>query len=440
MNYYLITLGCPKNEVDSEAMARLLQLQGHRSVAVLEEADVFIVNTCGFLDAARHEALEEIRSLARAKREDQFLVAAGCLVQRDGAALFDQVPDIDALIGTRRWQEIGDLLYSLQNEGHHSYSHGPVRLGDPPSGHAVQRGRLPASRGWAYLKISDGCNAKCAFCTIPSIKGPQHSYPADGIVAEAQSLSSSGAQEIILIGQNTTAYAVEQGQRDGLVSLLRALLDGVPEMAWLRLMYAYPAQVSPGLIELMASESRFCNYLDMPLQHAHPDTLKRMKRPHGGDQALPLIERLRAAMPDVAIRSTFIVGYPGETKDEFDALLQFVQEAHLDRVGVFQFSPEPGTVAAELPDQIAPELMQSRYDQIMGLQQQISLRQNQLQIGRRLDVLVEGHDQGWSIGRSYRDAPEIDGLVLLEGELPVARMAPVLVTGAMEYDLLGQPA
>ncbi|MDH7486059.1 MAG: 30S ribosomal protein S12 methylthiotransferase RimO [Anaerolineae bacterium] len=435
MRFYLLTLGCPKNVVDSEAMSELLRSQGHVPVSTPAAADLLIVNTCGFLAAAREEALDELRQLAARKRRGQLLVAAGCLAQRDGREILRQVPAVDGLLGTRRWMEIGTLLQQLTARGREQ---APALLGDPALDPPAVSPRSPATSGWAYLKISEGCDAPCAFCTIPAIKGPLRSRPLQALVAEARALAASGAQEIILIGQDTTAYGRDLGLRDGLPHLVQAILAALPELRWLRLMYAYPGHVSERLIEVMATDDRVCHYLDLPLQHGHADTLRRMRRPADVEQMLRLIERLRAAMPDIALRSTFIVGYPGETADEFQTLLEFVETVQLDKVGVFTFSAEPGTAAAKLPDQVPEEVKRERYERLMAVQQRISLARNQAQVGRRLEVLVEGMGDGLSVGRSYRDAPEIDGLVLVAGTLPLARLTPVLITGAMEYDLVGE--
>ena len=482
MRFYLLTLGCPKNVVDSEAMSELLRGQGHVAVTAPAAADLLIVNTCGFLAAAREEALDELRCLAAEKRPGQFLVAAGCLAQRDGEEIIREVPAVDGLLGTRRWMEIETLVERLTNTQRGRETPPPRRgrlgggefcdlettaqgeswvdftteappspgpslrgrgnalalLGDPALSPPAARVRPPAARGWAYLKISDGCDAACGFCTIPAIKGPLCSRPPEALVAEARALAASGAQELILIGQDTTAYGRDLGQRDGLPHLVEAILAAVSDLRWLRLMYAYPGHVSQRLIEVMAADERVCHYLDLPLQHGHPDTLRRMRRPANVEQTRRLIERLRAAMPDIALRSTFIVGYPGETAVEFQTLLAFVAAIQFDKVGVFTFSAEPGTAAAELPGQVSEKVKQERYERLMAAQQRISLARNQAQVGRRLEVLVEGTGDGLSVGRSYRDAPEIDGLVLVPGELPLARVTPVVITGAMEYDLVGE--
>jgi ribosomal protein S12 methylthiotransferase len=436
MHYYLLTLGCPKNAVDSETMSELLRLLGHIEVSVPQDADLLIVNTCGFLDAARQEALTELRQLAAAKRSDQILVAAGCLAQRDGSDLYRQVPDIDALLGTRRWMEIGTLLQELRALRDRQPR---LSLLDDPSPTAnTVRNRPPATSGSAYLKISDGCDATCAFCTIPSIKGRLKSRPLGALLDEAQGLVASGARELILIGQDSTSYGRDLGLVDGLTHLMEALLAALPDLSWLRLMYAYPGHVSGQLIEVMALDPRVCHYLDLPLQHGHPETLRRMRRPADVKRTLSLVGRLRSAMPDIALRSTFIVGFPGETEEEFQGLLEFAEAIQFDKVGVFEFSAEPGTIAADMPDQVPGEVRRRRHDQLMALQQRISRERNQAQVGRQLNVLVEGVGDGLTVGRSYRDAPQVDGLVLISGELPLARMTPVNITGAMEYDLIGE--
>ena len=438
--FYLLTLGCPKNVVDSEGMSALLAGDGYRVTDDPARADVLIVNTCGFLRAASDESVGALRDLAAAKRSDQMLVAAGCMVQRFGADLTRQVPGLDGLIGTRSWADIVPFLQRL----HTPHRREPIfhlpETGDVPIETAplVAPGRRASAS--AYLKISDGCSAPCAFCTIPSFKGLGRSRPPDLILREARALVAQGTQELILIAQDTTAYGRDRGEQHGLVTLVEDLLPAVPDLRWLRLMYAYPGHVDQRLIEVMAAHPQVCHYLDLPLQHGHPDTLRRMRRPHNVDSVLRWIEAFRAAMPDAALRTTFIVGYPGENEAEFQGLLDFMQAVQFDRVGVFPFSREPGTPAHDLPDQVPDEVKQARYERAMELQQAISLAKNQAQIGRRLDVLVDGAGEGVSIARSYRDAPEIDGFVVIEEERPAARMLPALVTGATVYDLIAVPA
>jgi ribosomal protein S12 methylthiotransferase len=438
MNYYLESLGCPKNLVDAQGMARLLKHLGHRPVDNPQNAQVLIVNTCGFIEDARQESISELRQLARQKRPDQVLIAAGCLSQRWGDSLADVVPGLDGLLGTRRWNEIGTLVQDIrsargkQPKSYLSLPGEPILAADNSIPRTADQGAS------AYLKIADGCSAPCAFCAIPLIKGPAVSRPPEDVVSDAVYLVEQGVKEIILIAQDTTAYGRDRGERDALPHLAQGILDAVPELVWLRLMYAYPGHVSPHLIEVMASDARFCSYLDLPLQHAHPDVLRRMKRPSKPDRMTELIAGLRRAMPDIALRTSFIVGYPGETEQQFQALLEFAAENRFDRVGVFTFSPEDGTAAASLTGVVPNEVMAERHDRLMALQQQISLEQNQRQVGRVLDVLVEGEGDGLSVGRSYRDAPEIDGLVLVTGEAAVGTMVPVRISGAMEYDLIGE--
>jgi len=437
MYFYLLSLGCPKNTVDSEGMSRLLQQAGYQALTEPEKAQFLIVNTCGFIDRAREESWAALKELAERKQPGQFLIAAGCLSQRYGHKLVTRVSGLDGILGTRRWMEITTLVRDL-GSGNHPPGKPVVMIGDPLDGVAQPTGGVLQGAS-AYLKIADGCSAPCAFCVIPAIKGPARSRPLEAIVAEAQQLVGRGAREIILIAQDTTAYGHDRGEGDALPPLVEAILDAVPELRWLRLMYAYPQHVTPRLIETMARHPQVCHYLDIPLQHSHPDILRRMNRPHDVDKIRRLIARLREAMPDIALRTSFIVGYPGETEEEFSALLDFVAEIAFDRVGVFTYSPEEGTKAATLPCQVPAEVKEERYMRLMEWQQSISLARNQQMVGRILEVLVEGQDEGLSVGRSYRDAPEIDGLVLVQGVLPVGEMRPVRITGAMAYDLVGEP-
>ena len=447
MKYYLESLGCPKNLVDAHGMARLLKRIGYLPVADPAQAQVLIVNTCGFIEDAREESIFELQELARGKRDDQVLIAAGCLSQRWGEALMDQVPGMDALLGTRRWSEIGALVQELQ-QGQEWHRESPLtRLDDPLLIAEAGDYRIARQGAAAYLKIADGCSAPCAFCAIPLIKGAAVSRPAELVVEDAVELVGQGVKEIILIAQDTTAYGRDRGDRDALPDLVRVILDAVPDrpvndsrlgLHWLRLMYAYPGHISPRLIEVMAGDPRVCHYLDLPLQHAHPDTLRRRRRPANVARTRRLVADLRAAMPDVVLRTSFIVGYPGETEREFEALTDFISETRFDRVGVFVYSPEEGTAAAALPNPVPEEIKAERYDRLMALQQGISLEINQDQVGRSLDVLIEGQGDGLSVGRSYRDAPEIDGVVLISGDVPVGKVVQTRITGAMEYDLIGE--
>lgn len=295
----------------------------------------------------------------------------------------------------------------------------------------------------SYIKIADGCRRPCAFCAIPLIKGTAVSRPVASILAEARTLKAEGVREIILIAQDSTDYGHDLGMKNGLATLLDELVKAAPEVDWIRLLYAYPGYVTDELIEVMASHQQILPYLDIPLQHAHPKTLKRMRRPAKMDWVQRTLSKMRAAMPDLALRTTFIVGYPGETETEFQTLLDFIEEIRFDRVGAFTFSFEPGTTSEPLGDPVPAEVKLERQERLMTLQQRISLENNQAQVGKTLDVLIEGHgevedsQEPIAVGRTYRDAPEIDGMVIVEGQPPVGEIVPVRINGAMTYDLTG---
>jgi len=433
MRYHIVTLGCPKNEVDSEMMGALLRSAGHGESPTPRRADVVIVNTCSFVRDARDESYGALRELAARKRPGQFLVAAGCLAQRYADVIYQQVPGVDAVLGTQSWPRITEVLRALAQEPRDH-----VTIAGPADMLVTSVHRRPGSGASAYLKIADGCSASCAFCAIPLIKGRQRSKPPEEILREARELAAQGVREIVLIAQNTTAWGRDLGLRDALPGLLEALSAQAPAAHWLRILYAYPQDVSPRTIAAMASLPSVCHYLDLPLQHAHPDVLRRMGRPSDVDAVHRLLSDLRTAMPDVALRTTFIVGYPGETEAEFEALLAFMAAERFDKVGIFAYSREDGTHAAALPDQVPVEVTAQRYERAMQTQQSISLTRNVEQVGRTLEVLLEGSAQGLSVGRSYRDAPEIDGLVLIPGEKEPGQFVQARVTGAQEYDLVAE--
>ncbi|MFW5940241.1 MAG: 30S ribosomal protein S12 methylthiotransferase RimO [Chloroflexota bacterium] len=438
--FYLLSLGCSKNTVDSESMAALLDRAGYGSTSDADEAGVLIVNTCGFIQAAKEESIDALRQLAADKRPDQLLIAAGCLSQRYGPMLVQEVPQIDGVIGTRRWMDIVPFIRKLRRRRH------PEPMYHlPDEAQTVGKDernvlRVAPQGGSAYIKIADGCRRPCAFCTIPEIKGTLVSRPRASIVEEAVALQEAGFREAILIAQDTTDYGHDLGLKNGLSKLLEQIVQAAPDLDWIRIMYAYPGYVTDELVETMARHEQILPYLDIPLQHGHRETLKRMRRPANIEWVYRTVEKLRQAMPDLAIRTTFIVGYPGETDEEFEALKQFVRDLRFDRVGVFTYSYEASTPSATVAKQVPDEIKEARRDELMALQQQISLEKNQEQVGRTLPVLVEGFGDGVSVGRSYRDAPEIDGMVFVPGELPVGEIVPVTIDGAMVYDLTGQPA
>lgn len=437
--FHVVSLGCAKNTVDSESMAALLQSSGYGATDDPQRADVVIVNTCGFIGPAKEESLRVLRELAEVKRPGQLLLAAGCLTQRYGAEVVAQAAGVDGVLGTRRWADVVEVVRELRREGrtapvYHLPEPGPVMMDLP----GVPRRAVQGAS--AYLKIADGCRRPCAFCAIPLIKGTAVSRAPAAILDEAAALGRLGVHEINLIAQDTTDYGWDLGIKDGLATLLTDLLQAAPTVDWFRILYAYPGYVTPRLIDTMASNPRLVPYLDMPLQHAHPDTLRRMRRPANVDWVHRTIEAMRQAMPGLALRTTFIVGYPGESEAEFETLLGFVNEMRFDRVGVFTFSFEPGTTSEPLGDPVPADVKEERRGRLMAAQQAISLQKNQAFVGRTLPVLIEGQGDGLSLGRSYRDAPEIDGMVVVEGAAPVGALVPVLITGALEYDLSGRVA
>lgn len=446
--YYLLSLGCSKNTVDSESMAQLLNRSGMQGVDDPTQAEVLIVNTCGFIGPAKQESLDTLNELAALKRQDQYLIAAGCLSQRYGDTLAQEVNGLDGIIGTRRWMDIMDLVQRLRQRKH------PEPLYHLPT-EAVTVGtdeheakRISIQGASAYLKISDGCRRPCAFCAIPKIKGTAVSRPIESIVNEARFLRDQGVQELILIAQDSTDYGYDLGIKNGLATLLKSVIQAVPDMPWIRIMYAYPGYVTDELIETMATHQQIVHYLDIPLQHAHRQTLLRMRRPANVDWVYSTIDKMRTAMPDLAIRTTFIVGYPGETVEEFETLVQFIRDLQFDRVGAFTYSYEIGTPSATLADQVEDSVKEARRNQLMEVQQSISLQKNQAQVGKILPILIEGHaeievedgkliGEKISLGRSYRDAPEIDGYVMIQGEAPIGEIVPIRITDAMLYDLVG---
>ena len=445
-NYYLLSLGCSKNTVDSDSIGQLLNQSGYIGVAEAKNADVLIVNTCGFIGPAREESIRNLRELAKKKKKGQQLIAAGCLSQLWGPRLAQAVPGLDGVIGTRRWMDMVDFIDTVRGRAKpEPLYHLPtdaVTVGQDENG-AMRTSIQGVS---AYLKISDGCRRPCAFCTIPAIKGTLRSRQPELILNEAQRLAKEGIRELILIAQDLTDYGHDLGIKDGLATLLKDIVKRAPQLDWVRLMYAYPGAVTDSLIDVVASEPKIVNYLDIPLQHGHPDTLRRMRRPSNIDWVYRTLEKMRHKIPDLAVRTTFIVGYPGETDAEFAALMKFTHDMQFDRVGVFTYSFEADSPSGALPDQVPEAVKEARRDALMAAQQQISLSRNQAMVGKTLVTLIEGHDRDgeMSYGRSYRDAPEVDGLVIVEGTAPLGEFVPVKISGGLEYDLTGtvdlQPA
>lgn len=443
-----ISLGCPKNLVDSEGMLGGLDAAGYSFTRDIEDADAVVVNTCGFIDAARDESIGALRQSLGQNRDGKRrrVIAVGCLAQRYGAELLSEVEGLDAVVGMGQQDDLPDILAEALGEGAPGVdlpAGGRLRVFDPAHYFPEPERRIRLTQPWtAYVKISDGCDNPCTFCSIPLMRGKMRSRPAADIEAEVRFLAAQGVQEIVLIAQDSTHYGDDLGEGD-IAALLRRLAK-IEGPRWIRLMYAYPTRVNDRLIDVIASEDRICNYIDMPLQHASDPMLAAMKRPGTSASYLRLLERLREKCPDLTIRTTMIIGFPGETEKDFENLLHFVEEAQFDRLGAFRYSPEPGTPAALYADMPSARVVERRYAQLMRVQQRISLDRNRRWVGRVIPVLVESQGaRGTWICRSERDAPDIDGKVLVSGargetELKAGDFINVTITGAEPYDLIAR--
>jgi ribosomal protein S12 methylthiotransferase len=435
--FHMVSLGCDKNTVDSDSMSQLLINSGYEPVSESRKAKIIIVNTCGFIGSSKEESYNALEKLAAKKKSGQILIAAGCLTQRYGIEVARRIPQIDGIIGTRRWMDIVDVIDRILSDNpKRPYCHLPLSATSIGTDEG-EIARVSVQGASAYLKIADGCRCSCAYCIIPHIKGPLVSRPMDKILAEARLLQEEGIREIVLIAQNTTDYGYDLEMKNGLATLLKQMTAEIPDVNWIRILYAYPGYVTDELIEIMATSKQIVPYLDLPLQHAHPDILKSMHRPANIEWVYRTLEKMRKYIPGLALRTTFIVGYPGESEAEFQTLLDFIDEIKFDKLGAFKYSFEEGTPAEPLGDPIPDEVKEERLMRLMEKQQQISLEFNRTFIGQKLEVLIEGTGKDISIGRSYRDAPKVDGLVLVNGELPTGEMVSVHIDKAMIYDLAG---
>lgn len=435
--FHIVSLGCAKNTVDTHSMTELLQKAGYTPVEKPNSATILIVNTCGFIQPAREESIQVLNELAQHKKANQVLIAAGCMVELYRQMLRDAIPGIDSFISTRRWMDIPRVVEDTLAKTSPQYTQQhSARLVDVLIENSVLRAAQQGAS--AYLKIADGCRRACAFCSIPLIKGNAVSRPPEAILKDAEALQKVGVCEINLIAQDTTDYGHDLGIKNGLIYLLEHLVECVPDIPWIRILYTYPSAVIEHLAACMAQHRQILNYLDLPLQHAHPDVLRRMNRPHNVDWVYKTLQKTRSNLPDLALRTTFIVGYPGETEKEFQTLLDFVSDVQFDHLGAFVYSFESGTPGAALGDPIPTQIKQQRLEILMELQEKISLKNNQRLIGKTLDVLIEGCGDGLAVGRTYRDAPEIDGLVFINQEMTIGKLYPIQITGALPHDLLGK--
>lgn len=437
--YALISLGCPKNLVDSECMAGRLRLEGYRLVPDPAGADFVVVNTCGFIGDAREESYGVIGEMVDLKRRGLLrgVIVAGCLAERDREGLLKRYPRIDQLVGVFARDEIAAaadrLLGGLAGE---------QALFRPAPGcplPEVSRLRL-TPRHLAFLKIAEGCNRLCSFCTIPRMRGPYVSKPIEQVVAEAQALAADGTRELIVIAQDTSFYGIDLYGRPRLANLLRRL-DRLNGLAWIRVMYLYPMYISDELIDVIATADKILPYLDLPLQHINDEILRRMRRGVSRAETERLIDRLRGRIPGLVLRTTLLAGFPGETDEQFAELLEFVRQRRFERLGVFCYSSEQGTVAESLDGQVSESVKRSRRDGLLAAQQPIAFAHNQAQVGRRVDVILDcripGEENAF-VGRSCADAPEVDGVVYVTGEnLGVGQIAPCEIVAASGYDLIG---
>ena len=453
-NVLFVSLGCDKNLVDSEKMLGLLNEAGYRVAQEESEADAIVVNTCCFIHDAKEESVEAILEMAEWKKKGRLkaLIVTGCMAQRYQDEIQQEIPEVDAVIGTTGYTEIVPILDEILAEAEASQKEAAVE--EPKEKSFVNCcpsiDLLPASLAdkrvvttggyTAYLKIAEGCNKRCTYCIIPYIRGHYRSFPMEDLLEEARKLAEGGVKELILIAQETTVYGMDCYGRKALPELLTKLCE-IEGIEWIRILYCYPEEITDELIAVMKKEKKICHYLDIPIQHSEDTILKRMGRRTNRAELVSLVEKLRKEIPDIVLRTTLITGFPGETEEEFKNMVDFVDSMEFDRLGVFPYSAEEGTKAAEMDGQITEEVKESRRDEIMALQQEISADKAASRIDDEMSVLIEGYlyEDDIYIGRTYMDAPKVDGNVFVraEEELISGDIVPVRITGANEYDLMG---
>lgn len=427
-NVGVVSLGCAKNQVDTERMLGLLTAAGHTLTGDPAEADILVVNTCGFIEPAKQESIDAILEMAQYKKTGRCrqLVVTGCLSERYREELRESLPEIDILLGVREYETLPRLL-------------GDTGADAPKCGPRSAR-VLTTPDYSAYLRIADGCNNRCAYCAIPLIRGNLVSEPMDELVDEAKRLADGGVTELTLIAQDTSGYGVDRYGRPMLSELL-SRLEKIDALHWLRVLYTYPDTVTPELIDRFLQSDKIVPYLDMPLQHTEDEMLKRMNRRGDQKHIVNVLDYVERHAPEFMLRTTLMVGFPGETDEQFERMRRFITEHPFDRIGAFVFSPEDGTKAADMPDQVPAEVKEARLEALMATQREISKRRNERRVGTRAEVLIEGYENGRAFGRSYAEAPDVDGRVYLEtgAALPVGGYVSAKLTAALEYDMIGVP-
>lgn len=431
----LISLGCSKNQVDSELI--LGTISSESSLEIVEDlnmADVIIINTCGFIQAAKEESIETILEAASLKETAELkgIIVTGCLTQRYKDEILKEIPEVDAILGTGTFGNINRVINDVLNGKRIS------NIGNPSYSYKASLPRIITDSHFAYVKIAEGCNNNCTYCSIPKIRGPFYSRTIEDLEAEVKHLTDQGVKEIILIAQDITRYGEDIYNKAALNELIERLMMN-RDIRWLRLMYSYPENISEGLIDLIARENRICNYLDLPIQHSSDKIRKLMNRRGSREELIALVNKLRTRIPDMIIRTTLIVGFPGETEEEFQDLLQFVKKLKFDRLGVFKYSQEEGTAAADFAAQVSDKIKVERYNRIMKIQQDISYNNNQKMINRELEVIVDEINEDTAIGRTQYDAPEIDNQIFLPANnIQIGDMVKCNILEAYEYDLIGE--
>ena len=438
MNIGFISLGCSKNQVDTEIMIGIMKKSGYKIVNVLEKADIIVINTCGFINEAKEEAINTIIKTGKLKAEGrlQYLLATGCLAQRYGEELLDEMPELDGIVGISSFTDIDNAVQRIQSGER-------VAMLAKPSEVFMEKGPrvLTTPAGSAYLKITEGCNNRCSYCAIPLIRGNLRSRPRNEVIQEARELAAGGIRELVVVGQDTAMYGADLVGSGDLPNLLKELVT-IDELEWIRLMYLHPAHIDEQIINIVAKENKVLPYLDIPVQHAANNVLKNMNRKHDFELLNYLIKRLREQVNNLVLRTTVMLGFPGESEDDFKLLYDFVGETEFDWLGAFSYAPEEGTTAYTMPEQVPEEVKQQRRDSIMRLQKRITRKKNMSRIDKDEKILISSHlSKNLYVGRGYFQAPEVDGITMVKSESKLVKgsFINVHLKGIRNYDMIGEP-